>query len=98
MRALIAGSLLCVAMLSGCSGPDDAGAPAPNYNPATERDDYPEPSGSATRPAGSATRTSGAETNSAIETGEANAPPQPSEAPADDPVDPDSPPSPDASQ
>lgn len=79
MRAYIAGPLLYVAMLSGCFGPSDAGAPAPNYNPAAERDDYPEPEGSDRR-------SPDATSAGAAETSEANAPPQPSDAPADNPL------------
>lgn len=36
---------------SGCFGPaQDPHAPAPNYNPAAEREDYPQPEGSDSRP------------------------------------------------
>lgn len=73
MRAYLAGSLLCVASLSGCLGSkDDQGASAPNYNPAAEREDYPEPAGSDSRP-------SDATPGGAVESGDASAPPQPSD-------------------
>ena len=48
MRILTGWAISCC-FLCGCS--NDATKPAPNYNPAAERDDYPEPAGSDTRPA-----------------------------------------------
>lgn len=48
MQYLAIGAL-AFCFLCGCS--NDATKPAPNYNPAAEREDYPEPAGSDTRPA-----------------------------------------------
>lgn len=51
MRVHVPCALSVVFLVCGCFGPKlDPGAPAPNYNPAAQRDDYPEPKGSASRP------------------------------------------------
>ena len=50
MRLHVPCALSVVFLVSGCFAPKlDPGAPAPNYNPAAQRDDYPEPKGSASR-------------------------------------------------
>ena len=50
MRLHVPCALSVVFLVCGCFDPKlDPGAPAPNYNPAALRDDYPEPKGSASR-------------------------------------------------
>ena len=50
MRLHVPCSLSVVLLVCGCFDPKlDPGAPAPNYNPAAQDDDYPEPKGSESR-------------------------------------------------